>query len=99
MMARGRVVVIIGPKGGVGKSTLAVNLAASLAAILGRAVGLVDLDGLSVGDVAKFLRAVSTMVSTFTTGSLNSLEILLKSKSVKGFLKAPLAYMDVSCRV
>ena len=49
--------------------------------------------------VAKFLRAVSTKLSTLTAGSLNSLEILLKSKSVKGFLKAPLAYMDVSCRV
>jgi hypothetical protein len=46
--------------------------------------------------VAKFLRAVSTNVSTFTVGSLNSPEILLKSKSAKGFLKAPLAYMDIS---
>src|SRR5260221_8780601 len=42
---------------------------------------------------AKFLRAVSTMVSTLTVGSLNSPAILVKSKSVKGFLKVPLAYM------
>ena len=47
--------------------------------------------------MAKFLRAVSTKVSTLTVGSLNSPANLVKSKSVKGFLKVPLAYMGLSC--
>src|SRR5215470_1845964 len=48
---------------------------------------------------AKFLRLVSTMVSTGTTGNLNSPAILVKSKSANGFLKAPLAYMGKSPEV
>jgi len=44
----------------------------------------------------KFLRLVSTTVSTLTIGNLNSPAILLKSKSANGFLKAPLAYMEGS---
>ena len=47
---------------------------------------------------AKFLRAVSTKLSTFMVGNLNSPANLVKSKSVKGFLKVPLAYMAALLR-
>src|SRR5260370_14599413 len=49
-----------------------------------------------VVSAAKFLRPVSTKVSTGTTGNLNSPAILVKSKSANGFLKAPLAYIGKS---
>jgi pilus assembly protein CpaE len=50
----GRVVVIFSGKGGVGKSVLAINLAATLGAELGEDVALVDFD-LQFGDIAVLL--------------------------------------------
>ncbi|MBI2169921.1 MAG: AAA family ATPase [Actinobacteria bacterium] len=52
---KGHVVAIVGPKGGVGKTTIATNLAVGLAAIAPREVVLIDLD-LQFGDVAHALR-------------------------------------------
>lgn len=49
--ARGRQVTIFSPKGGVGKTTLAVNLAVAMSEKGARSVCLVDLD-LAFGDVA-----------------------------------------------
>ncbi len=49
--SRGRLVTVFSPKGGVGKTTLAVNLSLALAGKGARSVCLVDLD-LSFGDVA-----------------------------------------------
>jgi pilus assembly protein CpaE len=49
--ARGRQVTVFSPKGGVGKTTLAVNLALALSEKGARRVALVDLD-LAFGDVA-----------------------------------------------
>ncbi|MGA8211438.1 MAG: AAA family ATPase [Nocardioidaceae bacterium] len=49
--ARGKVVTVFSPKGGVGKTTLAVNLALALSENGSRRVCLVDLD-LAFGDVA-----------------------------------------------
>jgi pilus assembly protein CpaE len=49
--ARGRQITVFSPKGGVGKTTLAVNLAVALSANGTRRVVLVDLD-LAFGDVA-----------------------------------------------
>jgi pilus assembly protein CpaE len=51
----GRITTVFSPKGGVGKSVIAVNLAASLAQNSARPVVLVDLD-LQFGDVAVMMR-------------------------------------------
>lgn len=53
--AAGRVVGVFSPKGGVGKSTVAVNLAAALASRTDQRVVLVDAD-LQFGDVGVMLR-------------------------------------------
>src|SRR5262249_32825932 len=65
---RGEVITILGPKGGVGRSTLAVNLAVGLAQFHGKAVGLVDAD-LWFGDVAVLLdvggeQSIAALVDT-----------------------------------
>lgn len=49
--ARGKVITVFSPKGGVGKTTIAANLAVALASRAGCRVCLVDLD-LGFGDVA-----------------------------------------------
>ncbi|OMH27716.1 pilus assembly protein CpaE [Tersicoccus phoenicis] len=53
--ARGRVVVVLSPKGGAGKTTVATNLAIGLAASDPQSTVLVDLD-LQFGDVAHTLQ-------------------------------------------
>lgn len=55
--ARHRTVVLLSPKGGAGKTMLAVNVAAGLAASPGASVALVDLD-LAFGDTASALGLV-----------------------------------------
>jgi pilus assembly protein CpaE len=52
--ARGRIVAVYSPKGGVGTTTVATNLAVALASRSGTKVGLVDLD-LQFGDVGAAL--------------------------------------------
>jgi pilus assembly protein CpaE len=52
---RGRITTVVSPKGGVGKSVVAVNLAAALAQGTDGSVALVDFD-VSFGDVAVMLR-------------------------------------------
>ena len=51
---RGRVITVLAPKGGSGKTTVATNLAAGLARLVPDGVALVDLD-LQFGDVADAL--------------------------------------------
>ncbi|MBA2695080.1 MAG: AAA family ATPase [Actinobacteria bacterium] len=51
---RGRVVAVLSPKGGVGKTTVAINLAVGLARVAPRSTVLVDLD-IQFGDVASGL--------------------------------------------
>ena len=80
---RGWVTSVFSPKGGVGKSVLAVNLAAALARRSGRPVAVLDLD-LQFGDVAVMLRLqpVHTVVDAVSAG--NRLDrTLLKSFLVR----------------
>lgn len=50
----GRIVTVFSNKGGVGKTTIAVNLALALSETIGRPVALVDLN-LQLGDITTFL--------------------------------------------
>jgi pilus assembly protein CpaE len=52
--SRGEVITVCGARGGLGATTLAVNLAAKLASLTGAETALVDLD-LQRGDVAAFM--------------------------------------------
>lgn len=54
-LGSGRLLVVFGTKGGVGKTVVATNIAASLAMRLKKPVCLIDLDVMAVGDVAKML--------------------------------------------
>lgn len=60
----GRVIVVLSPKGGAGKTTIATNLAVGLARAMPRQVVLFDCD-LQFGDVANALRLIPE--STFAT--------------------------------
>jgi pilus assembly protein CpaE len=72
----GRVVTIFSPKGGVGKTTMAVNLALALADKGARKVCLVDLD-LAFGDVAITLQLFPTHTIEHAIGSEDSLDASL----------------------
>ncbi len=54
-MADPKIITIFSTKGGVGKSVLAVNLAATLAKDLGKKTLLIDLDMQAVGDISSML--------------------------------------------
>ena len=57
---QGRFIVVFGTKGGVGKTVVATNLAASLAQRIRKPVCLVDLDMIAVGDACKMLGVTAT---------------------------------------
>ncbi|WP_121252485.1 AAA family ATPase [Nocardioides ferulae] len=69
----GQVVTVFSPKGGVGKTTLAVNLALALGAHGARKVCLVDLD-LAFGDVAITLQLFPTHSIEHAIGAEDSLD-------------------------
>lgn len=71
---KSRVIVIASPKGGVGRSTIAVNLAAALALDAPMETVLVDLD-LQFGDVATLLNLKPThsIADAFGTAALDTL--------------------------
>jgi pilus assembly protein CpaE len=70
---RGKVITVFSPKGGVGKTTMAVNLALALADRGARQVCLVDLD-LAFGDVAITLQLFPTHTIEHAIGSDESLD-------------------------
>ncbi len=72
----GRVVTLFSPKGGVGKTTLAVNLALALADGGARRVCLVDLD-LAFGDVAISMQLFPTHSIEQAIGSESVLDLAL----------------------
>ncbi|MDI6908942.1 AAA family ATPase [Nocardioides sp.] len=70
---QGRVVTVFSPKGGVGKTTMAVNLALALADGGARQVCLVDLD-LAFGDVAITLQLFPSHTVEHAIGSEDTLD-------------------------
>lgn len=56
-VAMGEVIAVFGVKGGIGKTSIAVNLAAAIAAQTKQKVGLLDMD-MQLGDVAVLLNVV-----------------------------------------
>ena len=70
----GRVVTVFSPKGGVGKTTMAVNLALALADGGARRVCLVDLD-LAFGDVAITMQLFPTHSIEHAIGSEHDLDV------------------------
>ncbi|MEO9324724.1 AAA family ATPase [Nocardioides sp. C4-1] len=72
----GRVITVFSPKGGVGKTTMAVNLALALTEGGARKVCLVDLD-LAFGDVAITMQLFPTHSIEQAVGSEESLDMAL----------------------
>jgi pilus assembly protein CpaE len=82
----GRVVAVFGPKGGVGRTTLAVNLAVAAATELGQRVCLVDAS-FQFGDVGVLLnlnpknKSVADLVSELDSGTAESVDSFLINHS------------------
>jgi pilus assembly protein CpaE len=72
----GRILTVFSPKGGVGKTTLAVNLAVAIAKTPGQRVCLVDLD-LSFGDVAITLQLIPQHTIDEAIGAEASIDFAL----------------------
>ncbi len=72
----GRIVTVFSPKGGVGKTTMAVNLALALADKGARKVCLVDMD-LAFGDVAITLQLFPSHTIEHAVGSEDSIDAAL----------------------
>jgi len=99
----GKVVTVFSPKGGVGKTTVAVNLALALTEKGARRVCLVDLD-LAFGDVAITMQLFPTHSIEQAVGSEDSIDqamldgLLTRHKDSLMVLAAP-AHPDVRERV
>jgi len=82
----GRVVAVFGPKGGVGRTTLAVNLAVAAATELGQRTCLVDAS-FQFGDIGVLLnlnprnKSIGDLASELAQGEAESLETFLISHS------------------
>jgi ATP-binding protein involved in chromosome partitioning len=87
------VVAVLGGKGGVGKSTVAVNLALTLAA-MGLKVGLLDAD-INAPDVPHLLAIPMTQVATGASWTLSSRQIPTPSKWVKPFRRYSVEVMSI----
>jgi len=90
----GEIITIYGARGGLGATTLAVNLAVRVATTLGEPTALVDLD-LQRGDVAAFLnltphQSIATLTQTFGDVDATFLEnIVARHQSGLVVLPAP----------
>lgn len=82
----GRVVAVFGPKGGVGRTTLAVNLAVAAATEMGQRTCLVDAS-FQFGDVGVLLnlnpknKSVADLLPDLESGDLESIDTFLVSHS------------------
>ncbi len=73
---RGRIIVVTSPKGGVGKTTIATNLAVALAATQPHSTVLVDLD-LQFGDAAMMLALNPTRSTTDAVAPVAARDIMV----------------------
>lgn len=93
---RGRVLTFFSPKGGVGRTTIATNLAVALHQITGRPVALVD-GSLPFGDIGVILnmnpkaKTIADLVGSFETADADVLETVLvqHSSGIKVLLAPP----------
>lgn len=69
----GRILTLYSPKGGVGVTTLAINIAANIFEITGKSTILVDLD-LSAGDVTTFLNLSPSYTVSDVTVNISRLD-------------------------
>jgi len=82
----GRIVAVFGPKGGVGRTTLAVNLAVAAATELGKKTCLVDAS-FQFGDVGVLLnlnpknKSVADLIPELEAGEIDSLDTFLINHS------------------
>ena len=92
----GRVVAVFGPKGGVGRTTLAVNLAVAAATELGQRTCLVDAS-FQFGDVGVLLnlnpknKSIADLVPELESGVLESIDtfVITHSSGVRVLLAPP----------
>ncbi|HYD09959.1 MAG TPA: P-loop NTPase, partial [Acidimicrobiales bacterium] len=78
LVRKGRIITVLSPKGGAGKTTVATNLAAGLARVLPEQVAIIDLD-LQFGDVADalFLSPTHSLLDVPTKGEVDTARIKL----------------------
>jgi len=92
----GQVVAVFSPKGGVGRTTVAVNLAVAAATELGKKVVIVD-GSFQFGDVGVLLnlnprsKSIADLVPELEAGDLDSLDtfVITHSSGVKALLAPP----------
>jgi pilus assembly protein CpaE len=92
----GTVVAVFSPKGGVGRTTVAVNLAVAAASELGRSVVIVD-GSFQFGDVGVLLnlnpksKSIADLAPELESGELDSLDtfVITHSSGVKALLAPP----------
>ncbi len=92
----GRVVAVFGPKGGVGRTTLAVNLAVAAATELGQTVCLVDAS-FQFGDVGVLLnlnpknKSIADLIPELESGEMESVEsfVISHSSGIRVLLAPP----------
>ncbi|MGI9516503.1 MAG: AAA family ATPase [Pirellulaceae bacterium] len=77
----GRIIAVAGSSGGVGTTSIAVNLACSMAQIPGISVALIDLD-LSLGDADVFLDAIPEYTLLDVAQNVSRLDLSLLRKSL-----------------
>ncbi len=77
----GRIIAVAGSSGGVGTTSIAVNLACSMAQIPDQSVALIDLD-LSLGDADVFLDSIPEYTLLDVTQNVSRLDLSLLRKSL-----------------